>query len=388
MNEDILNDEKVISELYEKRGEYETKLNGQKEKMGELENTLKDLEGKSGMDDISDSTKEKIGEVIAQVKEKIGEAERQIEDLDGKIKEIDETLAPKPEPEEDKKTTEIEAKIKELEEKIAQKETERAALEAQKNNAESGEFIASIDAQIQVIGQQKERLNQTVSSIDEKINDSGINDATRERLEEMRDEVHEKIDELQDKIDELQDKKEEYEDQINDKIDEINDEIAEIQEEIEEQKNNTVDEQIIDEVKKSSGFGDLGSFIGKITDTVSAALANVRIPEIKIPPISEIRIPKFESKIEITENKEEITFDDIIAIAPFAKKETLDKLVNKLDGNDNIEFDKIKRLAPFLSKETLMRCVRRSGKIDMKRLKSLAPFLGSDAIDEIISTMM
>ena len=425
MSEDITNDEKIVAELLEERGKYEDKLKSQEEKMGELQNTLRDLEQKAKMDDISDSTKEKVEEVISQVKDRIGEFEPRIEDLRGKIKKIDETLAPdpeeKPEVEKNGEMTEHEKKILELKARISQKETERGALEAQKAAAENSEFIYSIDAQIQLIEQQKERLGQTARQIDEKIGDSGINEATRERLEEMRDEVCDKIDELDDKIDELRDKKEEYTDQINDKIDELNDEIAELGDEIAEieeeieQANSTVDENVINEVKKSTGFDDLGSFINRITETVSNALANIKIPEINIPPIPDIKIPTFDAKIEVGENGGEITFDDIVGIAPFAKKETLDKLVDKLTASKadfgaivklapflrkdtldklvdrldcEIEFDKIKALAPFLSKDALMRCVRKGGKIDMKRVKSLAPFLGSDYIDEIISTML
>ena len=425
MSEDITNDEKIVAELLEERGKYEDKLKNQEEKMGELQSTLRDLEQKAKMDDISDSTKEKVEEVISQVKDRIGEFEPRIEDLRGKIKKIDETLAPdpeeKPEVEKNGEMTEHEKKILELKARISQKETERSALEAQKAAAENSEFIYSIDAQIQLVEQQKERLGQTARQIDEKIGDSGINEATRERLEEMRDEVCDKIDELDDKIDELRDKKEEYTDQINDKIDELNDEIAELGDEIAEieeeieQANSTVDENVINEVKKSTGFDDLGSFINRITETVSNALANIKIPEINIPPIPEIKIPTFDAKIEVGENGGEITFDDIVGIAPFAKKETLDKLVDKLTASKadfgaivklapflrkdtldklvdrldcEIEFDKIKALAPFLGKDALMRCVRKGGKIDMKRVKSLAPFLGSDYIDEIISTML
>ena len=425
MSEDIANDEKIVAELLEERGKYEDKLKSQEEKMGELQNTLRDLEQKAKMDDISDSTKEKVEEVISQVKDRIGEFEPRIEDLRGKIKKIDETLAPdpeeKPEVERNGEITGREKKILELRERISQKETERSALEAQKAAAENSEFIYSIDAQIQLVEQQKERLGQTARQIDEKIGDSGINEATRERLEEMKDEVCDKIDELDDKIDELRDKKEEYTDQINDKIDELNDEIAELGDEIAEieeeieQANSTVDENVINEVKKSTGFDDLGSFINRITETVSNALANIKIPEINIPPIPEIKIPNFDAKIEVGENGGEITFDDIVGIAPFAKKETLDKLVDKLTASkadfgaivklapflrkdtldklvdrldEEIEFDKIKALAPFLGKDALMRCVRKGGKIDMKRVKSLAPFLGSDYIDEIISTML
>ena len=156
----------------------------------------------------------------------------------------------------------------------------------------------------------------------------------------------------------------------------------------------------------------------------------------------------YDLRIEMVEiigeniKQSEVTFDDIIAIAPFAKKETLDKLIDKLietdnfgkikelgkflsddaldklvakafdksdfnmiialapfvskESRDNIidnldvdaDFEKIKALAPFVSKEALARCITSGGKLDMKRLRTLAPFLGSAWIDEIISKML
>ena len=357
--------------------------------------------------------KEKIAEVINKVKEKISEIDSETEDLNAGIKEINETLnppsepeaipEPEAEPENNGSPVKYEAADKEsvLKSKIIEKEEQRGKLEdkkrekeSERDNAVKDGAVSQINAQIQIIEQQKSKLDETAAIIEAKINDENINEATRERLEEMQEEVGEKIDELDEKIDELQDKKDEYTDQINDEIDEISDQIDEINDEIEELEeeiedlNQTVDEDVIDEVKKSSGFEDLGSLLNRITETVSSALSNIQIPDIKIPPIPEIniKIPKFNEKTEQKENKGEVSLDDIIAIAPFAKKETLDKLADKLAATE--DFSKIHALAPFLSQDSLVKLIEKNGKVDMNLLKSLAPFLGADYIDEIISKIL
>jgi len=306
MNQDILNDEKIIEELHEKLSEYEMKIKEYEDKKQELNTTLSDLGKKNSIQDISESTKEKIVEVMDKVKEKIIEVDSEIEELNNKTKEINETLSPVPEPPPPPPAPEMpkmsgnENRVRELENKRSQKETERSALETKRSEAETNrnsggdEHIAKIDEQMQMLEEQKNRLEGTAGSIEGKMNDENINTATYERLEEMYDEVWEKIDELQEKIDELQDKKDEYWDEmidgLNDKIDEMNDEIDEICDEIDEICDTTVDEDIINEVKKSTGFEDLGSLLNKITDSVNAALFNVKIPDIKIPPIPEIKI--------------------------------------------------------------------------------------------------
>ena len=157
--------------------------------------------------------------------------------------------------------------------------------------------------------------------------------------------------------------------------------------------------------------------------------APVRIYDLRIEMLSE----KLADKI--------VTFDDIIAIAPFAKKETLDKLADKLTDMDNfakikevgkflspqainklilkafekddfnaifalapyapretiekialdldseLEFDKIKALSPFLGKEAIAGIIISGGQLDMRKLRELAPFLGSALIDEIVQRM-
>lgn len=152
----------------------------------------------------------------------------------------------------------------------------------------------------------------------------------------------------------------------------------------------------------------------------------------------------YELRIEMTGddlNDKIVTFDDIIAIAPFAKKETLDRLADKLTEIDNfgkvkeigkflseeainklllkayekddfnmimalapfsskdviekialnfdseIDFDKIKALAPFLGKETVAGIIISGSKVDLRKLRELAPFLGSAMIDEIVQRM-
>ena len=405
MSEEILNDEKIIEELREKLSEHNAKLYGYNLKKAELNSTLLDLNGKICIQDISDATKEKIAEVMDKVKEKIAELDAVITDLNAKIKEIGETLSPAPSKsdETDKlnKTDYNTSKIAELKQKIKSKEEKRREYEQKIREKESERespaqngFFAQIDAQMRALEEQISRLNGTVENIDAKIGDNNINEATRERLEEMRDEVQDKIDEIDEKIDELRDKKDEYSDKICDEIDEfgdlideLSDEIEELADEIEDIKTGTVDENIINqinEIKKSAGFNDLTNLLNKITDTVNAALSNVNIPDIvisKINPKINIKIPEQKPQPE-----DAVTLDDIIAIAPFAKKSTLDKLTDKLVITD--DFEKLYALAPFLSRETLVKIVKRSGKTDMETLKVLAPFLGEDYIDKIISDML
>jgi hypothetical protein len=176
-----------------------------------------------------------------------------------------------------------------------------------------------------------------------------------------------------------------------------------------------------------------GRYVRLLVDAAEADPKNkhghVRIYDLRIEMLSE----KFEDKI--------VTFDDIIAIAPFAKKETLDKLADKLTDIDNfaklkevgkflspeainklilkafekddfnaifalapyapketiekialdldseLEFDKIKALSPHLGKEAIAGIIISGGKLDMRKLRELAPFLGSALIDEIVQRM-
>ncbi|MCL2095983.1 MAG: discoidin domain-containing protein [Oscillospiraceae bacterium] len=292
MNREILNDEKIIEELHGKLSEHEVKLKDFTEQKQELNTTLDDLNRKSSEydDDISDSTREKMEEVKDKVKEKIDEIDSEITDLNNKIKEINETLNPTPEtqtqpepeiPEIPKLPSELEikeAKVKELREK-------KNALEEEKVRRSS-----EIENKTDIIEGQRKRLEETLTAIEEKMDSRNINEATRDRLEEMRDEVQEKIDELDEKIDELH----ESLDNMQDEIDELCGEIEDLCDEIEEIREGTVDENIINEVKKSTGFDDLNNLLNKITDTVNAALFgninNIKMPEIKIPPIPEIKI--------------------------------------------------------------------------------------------------
>jgi len=347
MNENIINDEKITEELIAKLAEYEVKLKSLDDRKKELESTLSDLNTKAKIENVSDEVKEKIHEMIGKVEEKIEEVDIQADDFNVKIEEINETLNPIPEtipePEEiaepnepgcteevdnieeieeveeksekDVRITEFEEKIREfekkrreLEEKRREIEAERRDMESQRDSSESSEFIRKIDEQINIIERKKDKLNETFDIIDAKMNDDNINEATRDKLEELRDEVEEKIDALDEKLEELQDKKDEFEDEINDKIDEIsdridevsdeideiNDSIDEINDEIEEIENGTVDEKVINDVKKSSGFNDISDLIGRITETVQSALENVKIPEIHIPKLN-IRIPEKKS---------------------------------------------------------------------------------------------
>jgi len=78
-------------------------------------------------------------------------------------------------------------------------------------------------------------------------------------------------------------------------------------------------------------------------------------------------------------------FNAIFALAPHASKETIEEIALKLDSD--LEFDKIKALAPFLGKEAITGILISNGKIDMGKLRQLAPLLGSALIDEIVRRM-
>ncbi|MCL2772574.1 MAG: discoidin domain-containing protein [Oscillospiraceae bacterium] len=346
-NSEIEEDEKIVEELNKKIEEDERRIESYESKIQELENTLSDLESKNEIDGISDETKEKIAEVRNTVTEKIKEINLQKNELINKINETKELIAPKPELlpvteapeiteipevpinppvadslnipqkkfnyavlEKEGKIKEIEFKIKDCEFKIKDcefkiKDCERLIQERDGKVNESNE---KIDEKIRVLEEKRSRFEDTANNIDEKMDGDNINDATRERLEEMRDEIQEKIDGIQEKIDELEDKKCEEEDRINDKIDEYNDKIDElndaidnmneeidgIREEIEEIENNTVDEDIINQLKNLPGF---------INFNTSTEVNIPRAPEVNISKIN-VRIPEAVSPEENAERLE------------------------------------------------------------------------------------
>lgn len=341
---EIKEDEKIVEELNKKIEEYERQIENYTEKRNDLENTLSDLHNKSAIEDISSETKAKIEEVTGQVKIKLDEVNTQINSLSGKIQEITETLAPippilsispippvpmippiPPEPPIPSATQippesptppdipaapahkinyavlEKEAYIKELELKI--KENEKKISEYERLIEKTEDKIQKkderIDEKIRVLEDKKSRFEETAESIDDKMNGDGINDATRERLEQMYDEIQEKIDETQERIDELEDQKGEEEDRINEEIDgyneiidglneEIdgyNEEIENIREEIEEIENNTVDEDVINELQNLPGFSDFDVDTPRISHEpiTNIPKVNIRIPE-QTPP--------------------------------------------------------------------------------------------------------
>jgi len=163
MSEKILNEKKVIEELTAKRSDYRSQQKIYEDKKAELQGTISELEEKYNIDALSDATKEKILDVIEEVKENISEIDIEIKELNKKIKEINEIINPAPEP--------------------------------PSKNAEEPK--------------------------------KSTNDSTK-----------------------------------------------------------TVKSDV------SSGFSEIGKMIDKITDTVHSALSNIKIPEITIPPIPDIKIPE------------------------------------------------------------------------------------------------
>ncbi|MDR1600523.1 MAG: helix-turn-helix transcriptional regulator [Oscillospiraceae bacterium] len=79
----------------------------------------------------------------------------------------------------------------------------------------------------------------------------------------------------------------------------------------------------------------------------------------------------------------------VIELAPFISRETLDVLARKACEGERPDWDKLHRLAPFLSRESLREMARfvfMSKNPDWKALRKIAPFLGKDALSEIIES--
>ncbi len=77
------------------------------------------------------------------------------------------------------------------------------------------------------------------------------------------------------------------------------------------------------------------------------------------------------------------SWSDIIALAPFASRETLERLVSECEATCDMK--KLHALAPFISHETLDRLIRASlDSADWKSIRSLAPFASRQTLDMLI----
>lgn len=138
-------------------------------------------------------------------------------------------------------------------------------------------------------------------------------------------------------------------------------------------------------------FEDLVGEKNQETEIVEKLMLNkeeVTIDEIvQVAPL--VKPDKIEKKAkEIINSDTEISFSTLIDLAPFMDKKSLDELVNKVS---NIDIGKLCGLAPFLSKKTLDAIVNKAieeDNLDTNRIVGLAPFLSKETIKKIIDYMI
>ena len=103
------------------------------------------------------------------------------------------------------------------------------------------------------------------------------------------------------------------------------------------------------------------------------------------PPTKEIPAPE-EPQIPSLPAADSAAYDwnEIIALAPFASRETLDRLADQCEIN--CDRGHILDLAPFLGRDTLDRLIRKSSDCaDWDFITSLAPFASRDTLDALVS---
>ncbi|NIK78975.1 transcriptional regulator with XRE-family HTH domain [Paenibacillus castaneae] len=83
-------------------------------------------------------------------------------------------------------------------------------------------------------------------------------------------------------------------------------------------------------------------------------------------------------------SQQPITLEHIVSLAPFLAKETLETMVEGMDGGVNGHA--LNGLAPFIGRKTLERLVGQMSKdsIDMRQVTGLAPFLGEDVLEQLV----
>ncbi len=86
----------------------------------------------------------------------------------------------------------------------------------------------------------------------------------------------------------------------------------------------------------------------------------------------------------LLEGMEITNLDDIMKIAPFLKRSTLKKMVEKCDNGEGVRFNVIKHLAPFLDKDTLSQLLEDTEIDDFQKIAELAPFLHSKTLKDLI----
>ena len=399
-----------IKSLEEEKQDLESQLDKaklKKDKLAETENIIKEKQRIPNLSaatidklvEMSASVFEQIGDMNAQIagetaklqdvsmqilhlSDKIKERERQLENESGEAAE-DNILA-ELENLEGIKQAEITIENNEVSMNIIDDDGEIAKIKKEIENvkAQRTEVQAENDRLSQKYQDEIAKLNNKLKIIEEKHNTPGISDATSEKLDEMYDEVEAQIDEYTDKIDELYDN-----------LDEFNDRIEELEELLEETENNGIDEELISSLEeqlaeinsdKSEEQPKSKNFIESALDALNINIPEIKIPEINIPHF-DIKIPSFNFNNQDKNEKsdDEMTFDDILSLAPFASRETLDKLVDKLDIT--YDFHKIVSLAPFLSKSTLDKLVDKCEITNnIENIAALAPFLSKGTLDKLV----
>ena len=89
----------------------------------------------------------------------------------------------------------------------------------------------------------------------------------------------------------------------------------------------------------------------------------------------------------VSGGKGELDNQTICALAPFLSKAALEELVMRYDGE--VDRGLLACLAPFLSKETLEKLVFRwEGKIDVQMMDCLAPFLSRGTMDKLVEKLL
>lgn len=128
---------------------------------------------------------------------------------------------------------------------------------------------------------------------------------------------------------------------------------------------------------------DIAPFAKRETvDKLVEKLAKIeRLDFSKIQAVSQYLTENAVDKL-ISEAFERDDFSAIFALAPHASKGAVEKIALTMDST--VELDKIKALTPFLGKEAIAGILISSGQLTMSNLRALAPILGSELIDELL----
>ncbi|MFC5652547.1 helix-turn-helix transcriptional regulator [Paenibacillus solisilvae] len=139
---------------------------------------------------------------------------------------------------------------------------------------------------------------------------------------------------------------------------------------------------------------ELSSLLGITIDALLSGEAagkerDGRPASLEVAADSEEHYP--ESQLELTaddaaDNSEQrtISWEHIITLAPFLPSETLEMLVETLEGET--DWSSLSALAPFLGRASLERLVGKviTGSVDARQILALAPFLGKEPLDQLV----